>query len=401
MKVLIAHNRYQLRGGEDSVVASESALLRKHGVGVEVVEVNNDHITGTFEQLKAAASSFYSIQSANKITAAIAAFAPDVVHVHNWFPTLSPAVFGVCRRLGVPVVHTLHNYRLLCVKASLYRDGHPCESCIGTTLRIRGVAHGCYRESRCGSAAATGLTLLHWWIGTWATGVDRFIALSQFARNKLIQGGLPAEKVVVKPNTLDRDPGARLGSGNYVAFVGRLTEEKGIHTLLECWRRNGGLPSLLIIGTGPLEGEVKKAASQIKHVEWLGSKSSDEVLEVLGNAKALIVPSHWYEGMPRVIIEALAMGTPVIASRLGTLSEMIEEGRTGMLFEAASPDALGSTVRNFCSRSSLDMRALARKDFELKYSGDANAARLIEIYGEAQSSRYAEISGDLRPARAA
>lgn len=401
MKVLIVHNRYQQRGGEDAVVASERALLEKCGVKTALFEENNDHIRGIGSSLKAAASSFYSIRTSNKITDAITAFKPDVVHVHNWFPTLSPAIFGICKRLEAPVVHTLHNYRLLCVKASLYRDGRPCEDCIGKSLRLPGIVHGCYRESRCGSAAATASMLLHWRLGTWSYAVDRFIALSQFAHDKLVQGGLPAEKIVVKPNALDYDPGAREGAGGYVAFVGRFTDEKGIPTLLDCWRNSKDLPLLRIVGSGPLEKEVREAASQLNNVEWLGPLSSDRTVEVIGDATALICPSHWYEGMPRVAVEAFAVGTPIIASRLGTFAEMIDEGHTGSLFEATNGSALAASIRNYIGSPLQRMRPQARRQFELKYSGEANVAKLLEIYKEAQHSKCGPVRADLDPVRAA
>lgn len=401
MKVLIVHNRYQQRGGEDAVVASERALLERYGVETDILEENNDHICGVGSSLKAAASSFYSIRASNALTCAITTFKPDVVHVHNWFPTLSPAVFGICKRLEPPVVHTLHNYRLLCVKASLYRDGRPCEDCIGKSLRLPGIVHGCYRGSRCGSAAATASMLLHWRLGTWSYAVDRFIALSQFAHDKLVQGGLPAEKVAVKTNALDYDPGAREGAGGYLAFVGRFTDEKGIPTLLDCWRRSKDLPLLRIVGSGPLEREVREAASQMKNVEWLGPLPSDRAVEVIGNAMALICPSHWYEGMPRVAVEAFAVGTPIIASRLGTFSEMIDEGRTGALFEATNGSALAASIRSYIGYPLQRMRLHARREFQLKYSGEANVARLLEIYKEARQSKCGTVRTDLEKVRAA
>lgn len=299
------------------------------------------------------------------------------------------------------MVHTLHNYRLLCVKASLYRDGRPCEDCIGKSLRLPGIVHGCYRGSRCGSAAATASMLLHWRLGTWSYAVDRFIALSQFAHDKLVQGGLPAEKVAVKTNALDYDPGAREGAGGYLAFVGRFTDEKGIPTLLDCWRRSKDLPLLRIVGSGPLEREVREAASQMKNVEWLGPLPSDRAVEVIGNAMALICPSHWYEGMPRVAVEAFAVGTPIIASRLGTFSEMIDEGRTGALFEATNGSALAASIRSYIGYPLQRMRLHARREFQLKYSGEANVARLLEIYKEARQSKCGTVRTDLEKVRAA
>lgn len=388
MKVLIVHNRYQQRGGEDSVVEAERQILEAHGVGTELLEADNDHIQGVSARLKAAIAVFYSADGVTRLRRAIAKCEPDVVHVHNWFPTFSPAIFSACNRSGIPVVHTLHNYRLLCVKASLYRDGSPCEDCLGTALRLPGIIHGCYRGSRAGSAAATAAMLTHWRSGTWHNAVDRFIALSEFGRNKLLEGGLPPAKVVVKPNTLAKDPGIRSGAGGYFAYVGRFTDEKGVPTLLECWRRGVDLPRLCIVGNGPLDALVREAAATLNNMEWIGTRTPSEVLDVIGNARALICPSRWYEGMPRVVIEAMAVGTPVIASQLGTYLEMVEHGKSGMLFEAGRPEALLACVREVAAMSDMaDMRAAVRHQFDYRYGAEMNYRKLMEIYEEAIAAR--------------
>lgn len=381
MKVLLIHNRYQQKGGEDSVVESERKMLSAHGVETDLLEADNDHIRGLTAELKAAVKVLYNAEQVARLRKTLVDSKPDVVHVHNWFPTLSPAIFGACRRSGIPVVHTLHNYRLLCIKASLYRDGSPCEDCLGTTLRLPGIVHKCYRGSRAGSAAATAAMLAHWGIGTWQSAVDRFIALSNFAKHKLIEGGLPPEKIAVKPNTLAEDPGVRSGNGGCFAYVGRFTDEKGLPIVLECWRQGGHLPKLMIIGSGPLEGRVREAAGTLDNVEYLGAKTGGEVLDVIGNARALICPSQWYEGMPRVVIEAMAVGTPVIASRLGTYLEMIEHGKSGLLFEAGRPDALLACIQEFPSMDdAAAMRASARRQFDSYYSAETNYKMLSEIY---------------------
>jgi glycosyltransferase involved in cell wall biosynthesis len=388
MKVLLVHNRYQQKGGEDSVVEAEREMLRAHGAEVDLLDADNDHIQGLTSKLKAAAGVFYNAENVARLRRMLAEVKPDVVHVHNWFPSFSPAIFGACSRSGIPVVHTLHNYRLLCIKASLYRDGRPCEDCLGTALRLPGIVHGCYRGSRAGSAAATAAMLTHWRIGTWRNAVDRFIALSSFAKNKLIEGGLPPEKIAIKPNTLAKEPGVRSGAGGYFAYVGRFTDEKGLPTVLECWRQGADLPMLRIIGGGPLEERVRDAAGTLNNVEWLGARTGSEVLDVIGNASALICPSQWYEGMPRVVIEAMGVGTPVIASRLGTYLEMVEHGKSGMLFEAGRPDALLACIREFAGVGDpAAMRAAARREFDSRYSAETNYRMLIEIYKQAMVAR--------------
>jgi glycosyltransferase involved in cell wall biosynthesis len=383
MKVLLVHNRYQQKGGEDSVVESEGKLLAENGIEVELLETNNDGIVGIRGKLDAAASVFYSFRGVDMLKEAIRRTRPDVVHVHNWFPTFSPGIFWACKKMKVPVVHTLHNYRLLCAKASLYRDGRVCEDCIGTAFRAPGILHGCYRGSRSGTAAATAGMLTHWKLGTWRKVVDRFIALSEFAKGKLVQGGLPAEKIAVKANCLDYDPGMRPGDGGYFLYVGRLTEEKGIPVLLECWKQGPDLPPLHVAGVGPLENEVRAASGALKNVKWLGAKSSDEVLEIMGRAKALVCPSLWYEGMPRVVIEAMAVGTPVIASSIGTYPEMITPYKTGMLFEVNQPSALLACLREMDDRSDYqEWRKQARNQFLACYSPEVNLKALHAIYAQ-------------------
>ena len=381
MRVLMVHNRYQQRGGEDAVVSSEANLLAANGIDVETLIEDNDSITGLKGKIDASVSVFYGVRSQKRVSALLTRFKPDVVHVHNWFPTVSPAIFWTCKRAGIPVVNTLHNYRLLCVNATLFRNGGVCEDCIGSRLRAPGVIHKCYRGSRAGSAVATAGMLAHWTAGTWQHAVDRFIALSAFAKNKLVQGGLPEAKIVVKPNFVDPDPGPKAGGLGYYLFVGRLTEEKGIRTLIECWRRGPDLPILRILGGGPLEDEVREAAASMTNVEWLGSKSADEVSDMMGSAEAILCPSLWYEGMPRVVIEAMAVGTPVIASRLGSYPEMIEDGVSGVLFESNDADALRRRILDLEERRALaGMRQAARRKFESEYTGPRNLNLLLDIY---------------------
>lgn len=382
MKVFVVHNRYQQRGGEDAVVEAEVRLLAANGNEVRRFDADNDSIQGLLSKVQVSAGQF-GLPTAVKtrFRRTLSEFCPDVVHVHNWFPTLSPAVFQICRRAHIPVIHTLHNYRLLCAGATLFRNGHVCEDCIGTTFRTPGIAHGCYHESRIGTAVATAGMLANWWLGTWQNSVDRFIALSEFARRKLIEGGLPAEKVVVKPNFVDPDPGSRSGLGGYLLYAGRLTEEKGLRVLLQCWKSAPDLPMLKIVGTGPLQDEVHQAASSLPNLQWHGNRSSEDVLELMGNASALICPSLWYEGMPRVVIESLAVGTPVIASHIGCYPEMIVDGETGVLFRTGDASALLNCLRNLTQKGVLaGMRTEARRCFENNYTGERNLSLLLNVY---------------------
>lgn len=390
-RILLVHNRYQQRGGEDAVVLSEKNLLRDNGFTVELMEADNDGIIGLGGKLKASASVFHNFSAVSKLRGLLQKFRPDLVHVHNWFPNLSPAIFRTCKREGVPVVHTLHNYRLFCAKSILFRQGAVCEDCLNTKFRFPGIRHGCYRSSYIGTAVATGAIASHWIFGTWRNCVDRFIALSEFARRKMEQGGLPPDKISVKPNFLDFDPGVRPGNGNFFVFAGRLSEEKGVLMLLDAWRAAPHLPTLKILGTGPEAAMVKAAASSIHNVEFCGLADSATVLSTIGNASALICPSRWYEAMPRVVIEALALGTPVIASRIGVYPEMIKDPDFGFLFDPGNPVDLIRCVSQLNNSGRLsEMRREARIQFERFYSAKRNIQILEQIYNSVLGTKKLE-----------
>jgi glycosyltransferase involved in cell wall biosynthesis len=383
MRILLFHNRYQLAGGEDSVVRAETALLKSRGVEVCLVEADNDAITGLGSQVAAAANSFYSRQSRRRVEQAVCSFRPDVAHAHNLFPVLSSSVLYACAAAGVPVVQTVHNYRLLCPNGLLFRDGSVCEDCLGKPLAWPGILHGCYRGSRAGTLVAAAATAAHRAIGTYETKVSLYIALTEFSRRKLVEGGLPAQRIVVKPNFLDIDPRAGDGDGGYVLFVGRITSEKGINVLLRAWKKLGRGISLKIIGTGPLVPEIAAAAHP--NVEYLGSKSPEDVYDYMGRAMALVLPSECFESFPRTIVESFAKGTPVIASRLGSMQEIVEHRRTGLHFTCSDPEALVEQIEWMLSHPVewLQMRRECRAEFEKKYSAERNYSLLAGIYERA------------------
>jgi glycosyltransferase involved in cell wall biosynthesis len=382
MKVLLVHNRYQQRGGEDAVVEAEACLLAGRGVEVERFDADNDAIQGALAKLHTSMNQFAgSAPMRDRTAAVLERFRPDVVHVHNWFPTISASIFRQCKAAGIPVVHTIHNYRLLCVGATLFRDGGVCEDCVGSTFRIPGIVHKCYRGSAAGSAAATLGMLSHWAWGTWRNAVDRFIALTEFSRRKLIEGGIAGDKISVKPNFVEPDPGPGAGDGGYFLYAGRLTDEKGVRVLIDCWKSAPDLPPLWIAGDGPLREEIQSAAATLKHVRWLGMKASDEVLSLMKRAKAILCPSLWYEGMPRVVIESLAVGTPVIASQIGGYPEMVVDGESGALFEPGNTRALLSRLRESERTTAWEsMRSHARLRFLAEYTGEKNFSLLLNIY---------------------
>jgi glycosyltransferase involved in cell wall biosynthesis len=381
MNILIIHNFYTQPGGEDIVFAAEKALL--HERGHEIVEFvrRNDEING-IHYLGASVSVVWSRDSQRALRRLIETVRPDVAHFHNTFLRISPAAYYACKDTGIPVIQTLHNYRLLCPSAIFFRDGHACENCLGKLVPWPGVLHRCYRDSRAATGAVAAMLVVHRLLRTWERTVDIFIALTEFARQKFIQGGLPADRVVVKPNFVHPDPGPGAHDGGYALFAGRLSPEKGIRTLLAAWERLGpGIP-LKIVGDGPLARQVAETANRNPRVEWLGSQPLERVYSLMGGAAVILVPSLWYEGFPRVIVEAYAKGTPVVASDLGALAELVHDGRTGLRFRPGDPEDLAAKVE-WAWRHPRELAAMgreARREYELKYTAERNYEQLMAIY---------------------
>lgn len=316
MRILLVHNYYQHRSGEEVVFDAEAKLLEARGHIVTRFTRHNDAVGG-MGRLALACATVWNRAAYQEIRVLLRQKRPDIVHFHNTLPLISPAAYYATRAEGVPVVQTLHNYRLVCPNALLFRDGHVCEDCMGKFVPWPGVVHACYRNSRVASGAIATMLSVHRGMRTWTRMVNVYVALSEFAREKFIRGGLPTEKVVVKPNFVDLDPGVGERKGGYALYVGRLSPEKGLDTLLAAWQRVAGKVPLKIVGDGPLADRVASAAREIGDVQWLGQQSRDKVLALMRNAFALIVPSVWYETFALVVAEAYAVGLPVIASRLG------------------------------------------------------------------------------------
>jgi glycosyltransferase involved in cell wall biosynthesis len=380
MRVLIVHNSYQQAGGEDAVVANEHALLDGHGWETRLWTISNHGITGLWSKVTTAIQTPYSRRARDQLARVIADFAPAVVHVHNFFPLLSPSVYDACRAAGVAVVQTLHNYRTICAGALLLRDGRPCEDCLGGSP-YQAAVHGCYRASRIGSLPVARMVDLHRRRGTWSHKVDRFIALSAFAKGKFVAAGFPADRIVVKPNfTQDwRVGGSAAREG--ALYVGRLSVEKGIATLLRAYGRLD-LP-LRIVGDGPQRALVESAANP--RILALGWKAPGEVAREMARAAFLVFPSVWPESFGLVIIEAFCQGLPVIAARITGLEEIIADGANGLLFAAGDADDLASKVR-WASAHPEEMRRMganARRVYEEKYSAPVNLRLLTEIYAAA------------------
>lgn len=379
-KVLVVHNGYQQRGGEDSVVASEMALLQDHGHEVELYQRHNDEVNG-MSRVRLLADTMWSRRTVQDIQALVARHRPDVIHVHNTLPLVSPSVFWAAQGVGLPVVQTLHNYRLACLDATFLREGRVCEDCLGK-LPWRGVVHRCYRGSVAQSGAMATMLTVHRGLGTFRRKVTRYIALSEFGRTKLAHAGLPVDKISIKPNFVEwRDtPAEGLRQGGL--FVGRLSPEKGVRVLLDALTRAPGTP-VRMAGGGPLESLAREQLGPA----CLGLQPLPAVMGLMGSASYLVLPSLWYEGFPRTIVEAFACGTPVIASRLGAMSEVIEDGVTGLLFTPGDAQDLAAKLR-WAQAHPEAMRTMgraARARYEARYSPQVNYRQLVSIYAQAMA----------------
>jgi glycosyltransferase involved in cell wall biosynthesis len=385
MRILVVHNYYQQTGGEDQIFATECALLEARGHEVRRYTVHNDQIKG-MNPLLLAKATVWNSDIYQQLRTLVHQERPQIVHFHNTFPLISPAAYYAVKAEGVPVVQTLHNYRLLCLNAYFFRDGHTCEDCLGKLVPWPGVVHNCYR-SRAASSTLAAMLPIHSLLGTWMKAVDVFIAYSKFAHNKFIQGGLPANKIAFKTNFLHPAPCPGQGKGGYGLFVGRLSPEKGLSTLLAAWETLGSKVPLKIVGDGPLSQQVAEAVERVPGVEWLGLQSLTKVYELMGEAAFLVFPSEWYETFGRVAIEAFAKGTPVIAADIGAVAELVDHGRTGLRFRPGDPEDLRAQVEWTLAHPGelAQMRREARVEFEAKYTAEQNYQILMSIYERAIS----------------
>jgi glycosyltransferase involved in cell wall biosynthesis len=394
MKILLAHNSYQEPGGEDVVFRAEGHLLREAGHEVSEYRRDNGEIEGysKVRRLALIGRPVWASDSYRDFHALLRRNRPEIVHVHNTFPLISPSIFWACRKEGVPVVNTLHNYRLLCPRGNLLRAGKPCEDCI-TGNYWQGVVHGCYRNSRVETAPVALMLTLHHASKTWTRMVDHYIAPSAFARNQFLKAGFPAGQITVKPNFVDPDPGQRTGDGSYALFIGRLSPEKGVDTLLRAWRKLPKTHTLRIVGDGSLRARLESEADGdgLSNVKFMGRLSHEQGIEVMKGARFVIFPSEWYETFGLGIAEAFACGVPAVVSRLGAMQEIVQEGHTGFLFQPGDSDDLARTVARAWNQPE-HMRRLgahARSEYETKYTAAVNYRQLLEIYEQVIARRAA------------
>ncbi len=382
MKILQIHNAYQHVGGEEIVLAAEYEMLEKYGHKIDQLIVQNTSLedVNLFDKAKMAYQSIWSHDSYINIKQKLQELQPDIVHVHNTIPLISPSVYTACRDAAIPVVHTLHNYKLICPGAYFYRDGNLCEECIGKTLPYPAITHGCYRSSSVQSAiAAVGLATNRL-RKTFQNNIDIYIALTNFARKKFIAGGLPAEKIAVKPNFVSADIQPGNHQGEYALFVGKLVEYKGIETLLEAWHLLDEKIPLKIVGQGPLEIVLK--SNLPSNVEYLGPQPREKVLQLMKDSSFVVFPSQWYEGFPMTIAEAFATGSPVVAAKLAAAAEIVRDGFSGWHFTPGDAKDLAQKVKlAWSDKAELHRRGLlARKQYDDCYSLERNYDMTMSIY---------------------
>jgi glycosyltransferase involved in cell wall biosynthesis len=333
--------------------------------------------------LSAAGNTIWSKKSYFELKSILKDIQPNVVHFHNTFPQMSPSVYKACYEAGVPVIQTLHNYRNVCPGAMLLRDGDPCELCLDNKIfPVKSIAHKCYRGSVFATLPLALMIAGNRLLGSYSEYVTRYIALTDFARDKFIQAGLPEDKIVVKPNFLKNYPKNDVAKQDYVVFVGRLKDEKGIWTLIKAWEHVHNL-KLKILGDGELMGDLQSYVERCSlNVEFLGYCSQDKVIDVVSRALIQVIPSECYEGFPVSVLEAFAGKTPVIASDIGSLGEIIKNGKNGLLFKPGDSIDLIDKINYMINNSDLRGRLVEQAflDFNDKYTEEANYKILMDIY---------------------
>lgn len=405
MKILLIHNKYKEAGGEDVVCQEEAELLLSNRHVVEVLLFDNAGIKTFVDKLRCGLSVIYNYYSARQLQLKIEEFQPDVIHVHNFMPVASPSIFLIARRYRIPVVVTLHNYRLICPGATLFHKGRIFENSIHSVFPVRAVLNGAYRNSIWQTAALATMTAIHSLIGTWKNKVDVYITLTSFARKKFMNAaiGIPKSKFVVKPNFIkDIGKGDPRQRKDYYLFVGRLTEEKGIRTLLKATRLFNF--KLVIIGSGPLSEEVVQCARENPRITFLGFQQKSVVINYMKSCRALLFPSEWYEGFPITLLEAFATGTVVVASKLGAMAEIVTNGVNGLHFEAGNEKELVARITELNADPQLVRRlsTSARSTYLEHYTPENNYPLMMSIYRKAiaagsVSENHFELSSGLVP----
>jgi len=385
LRVILIHNHYQHPGGEDKVCDAESTLLESHGHQVLRYTVHNEAVELHWK-LDLALKTIWNQTRYRELRTLFQRKKPSLVHVHNTLPLISPAIYHAAQSEGILVCLTLHNYRLLCPNALFFRNDMVCEDCMGRFLAWPGIRHACYRRSRPTTIVVSLMNSFHRLLGTWRNKIDVYIALTEFSKEKFIQAGFPKNKIVVKPNFVESGSyffGSEIAKKREGAlFVGRLSREKGVETLLKAWKIVGHSFPLKIVGDGPLTPVIQNTVSDRDGIYWLGQRPILEVYDLMAKARTLVFPSECYETFGRVAMESFSQGTPVISSNIGAMAEMINHGRTGLHFEPGNFQDLADKVfwANEHPNEMERMGRNARAEYEAKYTPEKNYNMLMNIY---------------------
>lgn len=380
----MAHNRYQVPGGEDNSFKAESNLLEDYGHEVIRYTMHNKAID-KINLARVALKSIWNQEVYSYFTDLLRNEKPDVVHFQNIFPLISPSAYYAAQNLGVPVIQTLRNYRLSCPSSDYFRDGEVCELCKNKSFPYPAIRHKCYKDSYMGSATVTTMLGLHNMVNTWSKQVTCYIALTKFARKKYIEGGLPESKIELKPNFISEDFGMGSHQGGFALFVGRLSKEKGLETLIEAWQMLEQKFPLKIVGKGPLHSYIEEQAHNNEFIEFLGYQPNEKVRNQMKEASAMVFPSEWYEGMPRTILEAFSVGLPVISSKIGSMESMIKDEKNGLHFKSGDSADLSDKVIKFLDQYIDDEKMMmsARSEYEKFYTPETNYDMLLKLYENA------------------
>ncbi len=389
MNILQVHNRYKITGGEWTVVNQEYDLLRKDHTVHQLIVENTKELDSFYNRLKLIFTTHYNRKSRELVRKKIRETGAEIMHVHNFFPLLSPSIFEATKEEGVPSVLTLHNYRLFYPNGYLMHDGKIDER------SIHGSAYSCvfdgvYRDSILQTAVVAHMIEYHRKRDTWAKNVDCLLCLTDFAKSKFIEAGFPEDTLKVKPNFVeDSFKGENFSQiinqkENFYLFIGRISQEKGIRTLINAWNsiKNETNSKLLILGEGPIKKELQRETEGNPNISWLGFIDRPKVLDYLKRAKALMFPSEWYEGMPMTILEAFSAATPVLSTNIGSQGGIVDHMKTGLHFEAGDPESMLEIVDRFESNpeKQAEMGMAARREYEEKYTPEVNREKLQNLY---------------------
>ncbi len=388
MKILLIHNFYKISGGEDTVFFQEKKLLENKGHHVFTYTVHNDSISD-FSKLKIGLNTIWNFKTVRELKALIKKNKPDIAHFHNTFPIISPSSYNVLKNNSIPVVQTLHNFRLFCANGYFFRSESVCELCSKSKLNLNAIRYGCYRSSKIATMPVVAMQIFHHYKKTWVNQIDKFIVLSEFSKEKFVSNGLIEKKITIKSNFLNVEVKPNFSKDNYAIFVGRLSAEKGITTLIDALPLMNNALKIIIVGNGYFWDKLQLINSKY-NVITLGYKTHDETLKLINNASFLLFPSIWYENQPMTIIESFACGTPIIASKLGAMCDLVADKINGLHFQPGNSYDLAEKV-NWMFAHSEERRKMsfaARIEYEQKYTAEKNYHQLIKIYNEVKDSYF-------------